>query len=1264
MKTEEVWQEYDPAFYAMLTDSGDYGKLTRKLYYIGLTLPDLLSGASNPGNGLSVLIRKLYYARDTVLLLIDSLDSLVDVEVHLRGPLRILDETHYRAWDPIQLAGDPHDATIWREMREYVRYELPDLYWGGFDIPEEPVKALVYGGYMHVVQDYIAHRVLQPANFGYGYAVESDSALDWSILSFPASYHSLLTDTHIPHEDTAFICDLFRGEVQPGSYLGYPGHLEFWSVLDGGGQWNRGWQQMVFDPSPYPEEGILFYGLDFLAISGQLRGLFSSTDTEYLLQQLGSYMHVWAISSFLLCGYKGDYEGIGGLMLSPEWTGSDIKDFWNDVILQWVDADLSGPWEWIPLLDWLVNNVFVPLAKVEFERSNRLISLLNLPINLDAMEYVAWSALLEDTSGLDYLWSIIDDSLKTDSLRNQFYDLRREVKYWQRYSQPVDRVPSFRGIYSDELEKSLAFTFFYQEALAHGFEFPERNQSQLKAGVLGGMWPVYGNENEYYDQPGVVDLNFYQGGSVIYTPQTIPLEGVPDITINLNYDLVTFGGTKVKVRGILGVGDTLDLAWQQLDGPDRKTGSLSFNAQDAVNEGADTVFFEVQTADSTNPNQYTTMFKSDYREPYNTHPEIYTNPYYQTYFVNGNPVRTQSQNPITDPAHYWPYVLPLKDTLTVLNAPSALSSDVGDLWTSVTLTWQDNSNYEDGYVVRRHALLEPHPSDSVVDFYLTSQTGEVTFVDTTVEPSSDYLYEVWAYSGDLSSDTLQVSVRTYFHNLAFDGPISPDSTALNTGRQLLFKDGIMDLAFTTSIHSDPDTSPDSLYFMQSMDTGVTWTGGTIYWVGGDTSLTGVCIAGDPHYPSLLLVETIDNERGHILSTLRFGKSLGGSWSFYDLVDHYPPVVGFDMDVEGGDAMVAYLDEDGDLYAMRFTLQDPSGAPVLISADVDSKPVVRNWNGHFYLLYSSSGVPHLLRFGDGLDWTEIPGFGNYPSGLVSMVPDGDYMRIVFGFRGTFTVTYWALDTLGNLTLEREFSVNHVVDELFLSEVSEGGRMVLYYWGDTDDKLYMLDLSGEVLGERELSLSGVYGFCGGVTYWGVGEEVNGPIYRWDKMGVGLPSSDFGERDGIGASGSYGRSGGADIDTAETPKISTVFAYVFEGDGDWYFGLKRWWGLNWVPGSGFSGGPQGGGGMTLNWGLLGVYPNPVSDRMFFSLLMSEEGKVGLKVYDVSGRLVKERVYGPIGPGGVRLEFKRGGLPQGVYFYRLRVKGRTYRGKFSVVR
>ena len=140
------------------------------------------------------------------------------------------------------------------------------------------------------------------------------------------------------------------------------------------------------------------------------------------------------------------------------------------------------------------------------------------------------------------------------------------------------------------------------------------------------------------------------------------------------------------------------------------------------------------------------------------------------------------------------------DSITTnLLAPSNLSASSYAPWTSVSLTWQDNSNYEDGYIVQRTALLEhPESDDSVVTFILPPGQGPYTFIDTTAKASSDYIYKVWAFRNDgVNSDTLTARVRTYPYYPVFDSL----SVASPNGRHMIYNNGFMDAVYIRRSHS-------------------------------------------------------------------------------------------------------------------------------------------------------------------------------------------------------------------------------------------------------------------------------------------------------------------------------------------------------------------------------------------------------------------------------------------------------------------------------
>jgi len=157
------------------------------------------------------------------------------------------------------------------------------------------------------------------------------------------------------------------------------------------------------------------------------------------------------------------------------------------------------------------------------------------------------------------------------------------LEFYHQYSEI--RKPNLRSTYSGEFERAIDLFPLMEQTLVEGSSYLDYEMGGVdvnvlgrKSGLLGGMYEVL---NEYYyEQPGVVRLQFERGNNLIYTTQDIEREG-PATYLKLSYDLVTFGGTKVLVRAE--TGDTL--ASTTLSGPSRHTGTLTFNAQDAVNNG-------------------------------------------------------------------------------------------------------------------------------------------------------------------------------------------------------------------------------------------------------------------------------------------------------------------------------------------------------------------------------------------------------------------------------------------------------------------------------------------------------------------------------------------------------------------------------------------------------------------------------------------------------------------------------------------------------
>jgi len=82
------------------------------------------------------------------------------------------------------------------------------------------------------------------------------------------------------------------------------------------------------------------------------------------------------------------------------------------------------------------------------------------------------------------------------------------------------------------------------------------------------------------------------------------------------------------------------------------------------------------------------------------------------------------------------------------------------------------------------------------------------------------------------------------------------------------------------------------------------------------------------------------------------------------------------------------------------------------------------------------------------------------------------------------------------------------------------------------------------------------------------------------------------------------------------------------------------------------------------LAAYPNPVQSQGTFAYTLPEEGKVSLRLYDTLGRRVATLVEGRRDAGRHTVRLPTSTLTSGVYFGRLRTKGRSLTQKVTVVR
>lgn len=126
-QTYDVWSDFDSNFKVLLEQDSYWGHMTRKFYYIGLAIPDMIDKQEE--------IRGF-------------LDQMIAANDHLNRALYIPDEVGENL-DTMSFNGPVpnHNVEAMREMACWVRDNGSTSY----------ERALVYGAYMHVIQDEFAH---------------------------------------------------------------------------------------------------------------------------------------------------------------------------------------------------------------------------------------------------------------------------------------------------------------------------------------------------------------------------------------------------------------------------------------------------------------------------------------------------------------------------------------------------------------------------------------------------------------------------------------------------------------------------------------------------------------------------------------------------------------------------------------------------------------------------------------------------------------------------------------------------------------------------------------------------------------------------------------------------------------------------------------------------------------------------------------------------------------------------------------------------
>ncbi len=157
------------------------------------------------------------------------------------------------------------------------------------------------------------------------------------------------------------------------------------------------------------------------------------------------------------------------------------------------------------------------------------------------------------------------------------------------------------------------------------------------------------------------------------------------------------------------------------------------------------------------------------------------------------------------------------DITVKLARPGNVTAAVSSNLESITLTWTDRSNYEDGYRIQRR---EPGG-----DWHnlATLQQNTTSYTDNSVAPFSDYEYRIWAFRTDgTTSDTVLLKTTTdgLVYSSASDDPV-------HKAPQIATNNGLIHMVFS---HAD------TIFYSYTSDGGHTWSSPIIVGYGYHPSI--------------------------------------------------------------------------------------------------------------------------------------------------------------------------------------------------------------------------------------------------------------------------------------------------------------------------------------------------------------------------------------------------------------------------------------------
>jgi len=422
-----VWNSFDANFVTCFNRIDHVGCSTKKWYYIGLTMPDMFE--VNTQEQIYTLLMKFYNIRNNM---------------PSNSPLYIIDNTMSQTVTRMDFNGQfpNNNVSKLRDMAIYARDH-------GYAYYE---RALIYGVYMHVVQDLCAHMVQQPNSFGYGFTVNPDGVDLPDPVSVVENYHELFATTHIANWD--FIKYMYMSKKDESAALNYGTGLDFYPIYNVIGQYRNNWQSETHNSCAKFVEAAANVGY---------------AGPSLTQARLEAYMHGWAITLFFMYGYTGTshtnpYTNIGGAFSHPFWSPNTIADYVGSIAIEDGGVNICS----IPILCDIATSVLYKLFK-HFDMG--LGDLVLWGHFWGILEYSfpggtrPWTSYFETPGGLDVAWSCVPESFRPQY--QQSYEQMRSVV--QTYNDlATGNKPNLRSTYQNEPQRAIDLWPVYKNCVDYG----------------------------------------------------------------------------------------------------------------------------------------------------------------------------------------------------------------------------------------------------------------------------------------------------------------------------------------------------------------------------------------------------------------------------------------------------------------------------------------------------------------------------------------------------------------------------------------------------------------------------------------------------------------------------------------------------------------------------------------------------------------------------------------------------------------------------